>query len=52
MSRALIASVLTGLLVIFYLVPRLMWKLVEHIEQYIFRITADPRDVALKDRQR
>ena len=52
MSRALVASILAGLLVIFYVVPRLMWKLVERIEQHIYRTTADPRDVALKDRQR
>jgi hypothetical protein len=51
MSWALIAYILVGLFVVFYVLPKSIWWTTIRIDRYIHSSTAEPRDATLEDRE-
>lgn len=51
MSCALIAYILAGLFVIFYVLANGIWWITLRIDRCIHSSTADPHDATLKDRE-
>jgi hypothetical protein len=51
MSWGLIAYILAGLFVVFYVLPNGIWWITVRIDRYIHSSSADPHDASLKDRE-